>query len=573
VKDESAQGNIMPTNCTLIITNGEKKGEVYSVLSFPFKIGRMPDNDIVFEDKSVSRYHAEIITKDGSYIIKDLGSMNGTLVNDVRISSINLKSGDRITIGIRTLLFDYEKEDIFSEDEITDTTTIKPAKDILKDVMEEKVDDYSDEILKRRTILSALYELSKGILKESEISSIFSLIVDIILSNIGAERIYILMKDKDSNSIKPIFVRDVYSSIGRHLVDAKLVTETQIQDALSLQKKEGGRLGSKLVKLGYITEEKLDSFLSKQPRKEDKLMLSKSLINRVMNEEISMLVADAKRDPRFTESKSIFLYGIRSAMCVPLLGVESVSGTIYVDNLNAEKQFSHDELNLLTTIGNLAAISIEEANLRDKMRKEREARQWLMRYHSPQVVEEIIKGRGTCEVNERIITVLFIDIKDFTQRSEELGPMESATLLNEYFDIVTDVVFRYKGSIDKFIGDAVMAIFGSPFYTPDHAEMAVSAAISIQKKIKELNKYEIRIGINTGPAVIGNIGSTKRIEYTAIGDTVNIASRLEKMAGPGKIYIGSTTYDQIKNIFHTKPVGIQRVKGKIMEVNVYEVDT
>ena len=563
----------MPTNCILTIIEGGKKGEVYSILSFPFKIGRMSDNDIVFEDKRVSRYHAEILITDGAYIIRDIGSRNGTLVNDVRVTNINLKSSDRITIGNTTLLFDYEKEDIFSEEDITDTTTIKPAKEILRDVMEEKVDDYSVDIFKRRTILSALYQLSKGILKESEIGSLFNLTTDIILSNIGAERIYILMKDKDSNSIKPIFISDIYARIGQHLIDAKLVTEAQVQDALSLQKKEGGRLGSKLIKLGYITEENLNSFLSKRSGKEDKLMLSKSVINRVMNEEISMLVADAKRDSRFTESKSIFLYGIRSAMCVPLFGVESVAGTIYVDNLNADRQFTQDDLNLLTTIGNLAAIGMEGANLRDKMRKEREARQCLMRYHSPQIVEEIIKGGGTCEVNERTITVLFIDIKDFTRLSEELGPMGSATLLNEYFDISTDVVFRYKGSIDKFIGDAVMAIFGAPFYTPDHAEMAVKAAIDIQKKIKELNKYEIRIGINTGPAVIGNIGSTKRIEYTAIGDTVNIASRLEKMSGPGKIYIGGTTYEQIKGIFNTRPVGTQRVKGKIMEVDVYEVDT
>jgi adenylate cyclase len=290
-----------------------------------------------------------------------------------------------------------------------------------------------------------------------------------------------------------------------------------------------------------------------------------------MNEKISLLVADAKRDSRFTESKSIFLYGIRSAMCVPLLGVESVAGTIYIDNLDADRQFTQDELHLLTTIGNLAAISIEEANLRDKVRREREARQCLMRYHSPQVVEEIIKGGGSCEAKESMITVLFIDIKDFTRLSEELGPMGSAVLLNEYFDIVTDSVFRHKGSIDKFIGDAAMAIFGAPFHTGDYTEMAVRAAIDLQKKMKKLNKFESRIGINTGPAVIGNIGSSKRIEYTAIGDVVNIASRLEKMAGPGEIYIGGTTYEQIKGRFPTRPVGMQRVKGKIMEVDVHEV--
>jgi adenylate cyclase len=532
----------------------------------------MSDNDIVFEDKMVSRYHAEIHINNGAYIIRDLGSYNGILVNDVRFDSINLNSGDKITIGINSLLFDCEKKDIFSEEDMTNTTSIKSAKEILKDVMEEKTEDYTlADFLKRQTILSALYQLSKGILKESEIMSIFNLTVDIILKNMGAERIYILLKDEESNAIRPAFARDIHTRIGQHLINAKLVTEAQIKEAISLQKKDGGKLGSKLVKLGYITEEKFNSFLSKQSSKEDKLMLSKSVINRVINEKISLLVADARKDHRFKESKSIFLYGIRSAMCVPLLGVESVVGTIYVDNLNADRQFTQAELNLLTTIGNLAAIGIEQSNLRDKILRERETRQCLMRYHSPQVVEEIIRGKGTCEINEKMITVLFVDIKDFTRLSEELGPIGSATLLNEYFDIITDVVFGYKGSIDKFIGDAAMAIFGAPFHDIDYTEMAVRAAIDIQKKLRELNKYEIRIGINTGPAVIGNIGSTKRMEYTAIGDTVNIASRLEKMAGPGKIYIGETTYEQVKGIFNTRPIGIQKVKGKTMDVGVYEV--
>ncbi len=511
----------MPDTFKLIISEGERKGEAYPLLNFPFRIGRAADNDIVFEDKKVSRHHSEILLIDGRYIIKDLSSQNGTWVDGIKVNTSDIKAGDAIIIGGNTLLFDYEKEDIFIEDDTSDfKTTIKPAKDILKDTVEERAEDSSFDILKRRTaMLSALYQISRDILKESEIGPILKLTADTILSNIKAERVYILMKDNETGSIKPVFTRDSHEMSGE----------------------------------------------------KDKLMLSRTVINRVMNEEISLLVADAKRDSRFQESESIFLYGIRSAMCVPLLGAESVVGTIYVDILHADRQFTHDELHLLTTIGNLAAVGLEQADLRDKIRRESEARQSLMRYHSPQVVEEIIRGKGTREVNERMITVLFTDIKDFTRLSEELGPMESARLLNEYFDIITDVVFRYKGSIDKFIGDAAMAIFGAPFQDTDYIEMAVRAAIDIQKEIKKLNKYMIRIGVNTGPAVIGNIGSTKRVEYTAIGDTVNIASRLEKMAAPGEIYIGETTYEQIKNIFKTRAIGMQKVKGKTMEVGVYEV--
>ncbi|MBI4688771.1 MAG: FHA domain-containing protein [Nitrospirae bacterium] len=519
----------MPDAFKLIISDGKQKGTGYRVLTFPFRIGRAADNDITFEDKRVSRHHAEISLDNGRYIVKDLQSQNGTWVNGAKISSTIIKIGDTIAIGGNILLVDSEEESIFVDEDTSGfKTVIKPSKDILKGAMEVEEEDSSIDILKKRTaMLSALYRISRDILRESEIGTILNMTADTILGNIKAERVYILMKDEKTGTLKTVFVRGASDPV-----------------AASLNGDEKG---------GH------------------KLMLSRTVINRVMDEGISLLIADTKRDSRFKESESIFLYGIRSAMCVPLLGTESVVGTIYVDILNADRQFAHDELYLLTTIGNLAAVSIEQVSLRDKICSESEARQSLMRYHSPQVVEEIIKGKGDCDVNERTITVLFTDIKDFTQLSEKLGPMGTAKLLNEYFDIITDAVFKYKGSIDKFIGDAAMAIFGAPFRDRDFTEMAVRAAIYIQKAIKELNKFEIRIGINTGPAVIGNIGSTKRVEYTAIGDTVNIAARLEKMAVPGKIYIGETTHEQIKGIFPTKPIGMQKVKGKTMEVGVYEV--
>ncbi len=511
----------MPDTFRLIISSGEKKGESYSLLKCPLRIGRAADNDIAFEDKRVSRHHAEIFLKDEALIIKDLDSQNGTWVNGSEVTTATINVGDAVVIGGNTIIFELEKGDIFLEDDTSDfQTIIRPAKDILKGAIEDSSEDSSPDILKRRTrMLGAIYRISKDILKESEITPILNLTADTILSNIKAERIYILMRDEEGASITTALARGA----------------------------EGA------------------------PGEKDKLMLSRTVINRVMNEEISLLVADAKKDSRFKESESIVLYGIRSAMCVPLIGAERVVGTIYVDILKSNRQFTDDELNLLTTIGNIAAFGIEQADLKDKIRREREARQSLMRYHSPQVVEEIIKGRGDCSVKERMITVLFTDIKDFTKLSEEIGPMESARLLNEYFDIITDAVFKYKGSIDKFIGDAAMAMFGAPFQDRDYTEMAVRAALDIQKEIKGLNKYEIRIGINTGPAVIGNIGSTKRVEYTAIGDTVNIASRLEKMAEPGKIYIGEATYDQIKDSFRTRPIGMQKVKGKTMEVGVFEI--
>ena len=516
---------------TLTIREGEKKGRAYPLLKTPFAIGRTPGNDMVLEDKRVSRHHAVIAWEDGKYVVKDLGSQNGTLVNGLKVDSTILKKGDTIFIGGNTILFDSVTEDIFPGENAADmNTTVRSAKDILKYTLEDRIDESSIDILKQRTsMLGALYDLSRNILQELEIEAILSLTADIILKNLRAERVYILMRDSETSLLSPAVILDCSQNAA------------------------------------------LQPLAGKEPKGECKLMFSRTLIDRVLDEAVSLLVADAKMDSRFKESQSMLMYGIRSAMCVPLLGAESVIGTIYVDILNATRQFSRDELNLLTTIGNLAAIVIEQARLREKVRAEVEARQSLMRYHSPQVVEEIIRGKGTCEVNERMISVLFADIKDFTPLSEQLGPMETAGLLSEYFDTITDVVFKYRGTIDKFIGDAAMAIFGAPVHDTHHIEMAVRAALDIQKEIRKLGRYQVRIGINAGPAVIGNIGSSKRIEYTAIGDTVNIAARLEKMAGPGEIFISGTMHENIRDMFRTREIGLRKVKGKVTEILVHEV--
>jgi len=515
----------------LVINKGDTTERSYPLMNQPITIGRAADNAIVLDDKRVSRHHAAVSDEGGVCLLRDLNSQNGTWLSDRKIETAELRAGDIFVIGGSSIMLDAVGEDVFTHDDTAGgNTMVKPAKDILRNTLEERIDDSSIDILKRRTsMLSALYHLSRSIMQEFEIEPILNMTADIILRNIRAERVYIIMRDGATGAIRPVVTRSCYNKI-------------------SPPSSSRGDTGT-----------------------EHRLMFSRTLINKVMDEAVSLLVADAKRDARFRESESIFMCGIRSAMCVPLLGTESVIGTIYVDILNGESQFSQDELDLLTTMGNLAAIVIEQARLRENVRRESEARQSLMRYHSPQMVDEIVRGRGMCEVNERMISVLFADIKDFTPLSEQLGPMETSRLLSEYFDIVTDVVFSYRGSIDKFIGDAAMAIFGAPVPDSHHSEMAVRAAIDIQKEIRKLGKYRIRIGINSGPAVIGNIGSSKRIEYTAIGDTVNIAARLEKLAGPDEIFISGTINGNVRDIFRTREIGRQKVKGKTMEIDVYEV--
>jgi len=193
--------------------------------------------------------------------------------------------------------------------------------------------------------------------------------------------------------------------------------------------------------------------------------------------------------------------------------------------------------------------------------------------------------KGSQETKENIMepkdltaTIFFTDIIGFTPLSEQMPPREINLLLNQFFSRMTDIIFKYDGTLDKYIGDSLMAVFGAPMEKKNDPERAILAALEmkrelrvIMKKTEPERKFDIRIGINTGRVVAGNIGSPNRMEYTVIGDPVNIASRLESIAEPNQILIGEETYMHVKRKFKINKVGPKKVKGRTAEVMVYEV--
>lgn len=218
-------------------------------------------------------------------------------------------------------------------------------------------------------------------------------------------------------------------------------------------------------------------------------------------------------------------------------------------------------------------------------REKRKVRRTFERYVSPGVIRLIeqdpkkyFKTGG--ELKE--LTIMFSDIRSFTTISEKLTPDELVFLLNEYLGEMTDIVFKRWGTLDKYIGDALMAFWGSPFPQTDHASRACSAALEMSKRLEELNlkwevekkqPMEIGIGVNTGVVNVGNMGSSRRFAWTVMGDPVNLASRLE---GQNKQYhtariIGENTYAQVKNEFVCRDLDRIRVKGKLQPVKIYEL--
>jgi len=226
---------------------------------------------------------------------------------------------------------------------------------------------------------------------------------------------------------------------------------------------------------------------------------------------------------------------------------------------------------------------IEQASLNEKLREEEQLVNFLERFHSPQVIDMIFRSSKSkqdqfMEPKDLTTTILFTDIKGFSAFAERMAPREVNRILNQYFSRMTDIIFEYGGTLDKYLGDGLMAIFGAPIEKADDAERAIQAAKRIRDEIKIMFseggidvKFDMRFGINTGRVVAGQLGSSKRMDYTVIGDAVNTASRLQAIAMPNKIYIGEETYNLVKDKIKANKLGSKKLKGKRKEIIVYEV--
>ncbi|GBF50717.1 adenylate cyclase-like protein [Leptospira ryugenii] len=211
-------------------------------------------------------------------------------------------------------------------------------------------------------------------------------------------------------------------------------------------------------------------------------------------------------------------------------------------------------------------------------------RQTFSKFVSADVVDELLKHPDNLALggSKREITIFFSDVRGFTTISEALGPEDLVKLLNEYLSAMTELIIEYKGTIDKYMGDAIMAFWGAPVPLEDHAYYACVAALAQLEHLKELQKkwaerkvpvIDIGIGLNSGPAVVGNMGSSHRMEYTCMGDTINLGSRLEgsnKMYGTN-IIISEHTYEKVKDRVIARELDLVRVKGKTLPVRIYEL--
>ena len=553
----------------LHITDPVGKVHDYSLTDEEVTIGREDNNILVFFDPKVSRNHAKIEKKGKNYVITDLGSFNGTRVNQEFIKSVKLKHGDEIRVGKASLIFQSQMEEAPSLEE----TLTFSKDDEYKEWQHQTIAISSKECtqIDSRTLLISPKIKSKP--KDKSIPMFPRKDKQQALDQVELSRLERMNK-----------VLFVLYEISRHMNiihDFKELLE-KIMDLIFMV------IDADYGFLILIDEESQEDFVPvvdkfKDERKKGKIRASRTLCKKVVDDRVALLTSNAMDDARFSPTESLVNQKIRSAMCVPLWQKEKIIGTIQLDSTRLGNQFTQEDLELLKAIGCQMSMILEQANLNKKIREEEKLRSRLERYHSPQVIDMILKSaEGSAddllEAKNVSVTILFTDIVGFTRLSERLNPLDVNMLLNQYFSRMTDVIFEYEGTLDKYVGDRMMAVFGAPLEKDDDAERAIRAALKMRKELAVMmenespdKRFDVRLGMNTGHVVAGNIGSPKRMDYTVIGDSVNIASRLESSAEPNQILIGEETYRQVKGKFKTNKVGAKTFRGKTESIMVYEV--
>ncbi|MGB7924285.1 MAG: adenylate/guanylate cyclase domain-containing protein [Pyrinomonadaceae bacterium] len=523
-------------------------------------IGRAPDNCVVLDDPRASRHHAFIKSEDGAFTLVDGVMAGGQLRRSANKVFINgeprfehpLTNGDRVTIGASTLRFEQQAEerapDVKYDDKpLGHTQLLISANDVMATVLRSKPsgsvsqptrDKEIEELRRKADILAVLYEMTRTLGSVFDLDAIFAKATDVIFRVTPADRVVALLAD---------------GTVGN---------------------------GDEDVKLTPIATRARDERLEAHAKK---LTIGRTITRKVMKDRVALLSQDAAADAQFAGVESIVSQGVRSTICAPLIAESGVHGAIYADRLDPFAAFTPDDLELISAVAAQTAVAVENVRAHQRLAREEVARANYGRFLPEYVVKQMLENPESFKLGgvNQTITILFADIRGFTRLSEHAQPEKVVHLLNKYFSAMTDIIFAHGGTLDKYLGDGLMALFGAPTATPDDATNALNAAVAMQRRVLGINEdlraeglpeVAIGIGLHTGEAVVGYIGSERRSEYTAIGDTVNTASRLESNSKGGQILLSDATAKAARSRYQLVPREPISVKNRVQPVPLFEVE-
>lgn len=488
----------------LVFLSGARAGQVVPI-GHEAIAGRSSDCEIEVPDPNASRQHARLTFDGSAATVTDNGSSNGTWVNETRIAgTVRLRDGDVVRLG-ETRLRVVRRGDgaegrtptsVFGFHE-TDEDLSQSILLSITDLAHQAVQD--PKVLAAR--LNAIIQISKAVIDIRGVEDLFARILQALFDVFPqADRGFLMLGDRVER------------------LEAKAVH----------QRGTGGA---------------------------EALAVSRTIC-RVALERKQAILFDDSKSTGFDQGQSIVSLRIRSAMVIPLMVGDQILGLLQIDTVDRERSFTQDDLELAVAACSQAAIAVRNAQLLKDIEHEATVRNNLMRYMPGTVVDQVRSGTLDLALGGRTChgTVLFCDVRGFTRMSEAMDPEQVVRLMNGYFSRMVPCIQRSNGSVDKFMGDAVMAVWGIPLASPTAARSAGEAALLMQNALAGYNSLLIAdnrpalamgTGINSGRVVAGNIGADERKEYTVIGDTVNSAARLEHSAAGGQVLVSAATWQEL----------------------------
>lgn len=508
-------------------------------------VGRKTDNDLVLEDPHISRRHFRIHHDGQTYRLENLSRTQPTLLNDKAIDQAPLADGDLIGASALRMRFSLDDESptrqapgetslrlaredsidsdiFFAEDKDSSSmlATSDPSEACLEAAISRSTQGGVSDTLRQRYEL--LQRLTREMVSQLRLGALLQFLIDKTAEIFQADHALVLLTEPGGQTLSPRAVRSREGSAAR-------------------------------------------------------LPVSRAVVGEVMRRRVGILSADARTDQRFQSHESILHYGLRSVICVPLLFQGQLLGLIHVDRDTSDRPFQTEDLELLTMLGNQAALFVHNARLHDRIVEEETRRASLERYFSPQIARRIANGEIQLEPGgrETEVALLYSDIRGFTALSERHPAQAVLHLLSRYYDSMAGIVFEHGGTLDKFIGDAVLAVFGSPIADPLMERHAAAAALDMQRLAAQtdfgLEPLRLGIGLHRGRVIHGNLGSQNVMQFTVIGDVVNTAARLSAVAQPGQIVLSRAMQKTLGPGADCAPLGPVELRGKQKPLDTFEL--
>ena len=491
-------------------------------------VGRAHTCTLAVLDETLSRRHFRIREEAGDYRIRDMGSRNGSFVDGVRVEeTVKLEHGMRIVAGSAEFVF-LQDASVEADSFLANMEAGWQGTD---SIIEQRLPADGAAVTDAEHAaerLTLLYESARMFVGFADVDALLRSVGERLYRHTGADTIAVLLADDPGGKTR---------CVGQWA---------------------GGVLSAEAAPV-----------------------VSRNVVREAIATRAGILSAAAQADDRFAHAESIHGRGITSVVCAPMVFEDRAWGVIYMDTRRRETPLGPEELELVTCLASLAAVFLEGLRRRDEAAETTRKRALLERYFSQGLTEKLLSGDSDLgAIGDSVEgTVLCADIRSFTKIAEEHDAKTVVALLNDFYAAATAAIFENEGVVDKYAGDAVLAVFGSPIPDAQHATHSVRCAEALLEKLRRINPdrtgnglppIEAGIGIATGPFIHGNVGDARKLEYTVIGHTVNVAFRLADIAEAGQIVL-SDAARQAAREHAAIPIGSTLLKGRSDKTEIFRL--